>query len=121
MCIRDRSNNKLFFTATDSVNGAELWVSDGTASGTKMVKDINTKATYNSSPTRLTSYKDKVYFIAMDSTSSGIPTYIPVSYTHLDVYKRQQYALYQQPERPCCNRYIADRQCKTGRPYQQCV
>lgn len=70
------SNNKLFFTATDSVNGAELWVSDGTASGTKMVKDINTKATYNSSPTRLTSYKDKVYFIAMDSTSSGIPTYI---------------------------------------------
>src|ERR1035438_5755192 len=33
-------NNKLYFGATDSVHGYELWVSDGTANGTYMLKDI---------------------------------------------------------------------------------
>jgi ELWxxDGT repeat protein len=32
---------RLFFTAYDGVHGRELWVSDGTASGTRMVKDID--------------------------------------------------------------------------------
>lgn len=34
--------NKVFFQAADSVHGTELWVSDGTFSGTSLVKDINT-------------------------------------------------------------------------------
>lgn len=33
--------NKFFFLATTLANGTELWISDGTAAGTKMVKDIN--------------------------------------------------------------------------------
>ena len=34
-------NNELYFNANDGNNGYELWKSDGTASGTVMVKDIN--------------------------------------------------------------------------------
>ncbi len=33
-------NGRLFFNADDGVHGQELWVSDGTASGTRMLKDI---------------------------------------------------------------------------------
>ena len=36
------SLNMMFFTANDGVNGIELWVTDGTISGTSMVKNINT-------------------------------------------------------------------------------
>lgn len=35
-------NNNLYFYGDDGVNGTELWQSDGTDAGTKMVKDINT-------------------------------------------------------------------------------
>jgi ELWxxDGT repeat protein len=34
-------NGSLLFTATDGTHGVELWRSDGTATGTVMVKDIN--------------------------------------------------------------------------------
>ena len=33
-------NGKLFFVAQNTTTGQELWTSDGTASGTKLVKDI---------------------------------------------------------------------------------
>lgn len=34
-------NNTLYYTAKDGINGNELWKSDGTTSGTKLIKDIN--------------------------------------------------------------------------------
>ncbi len=35
-----RAGNRIFFTADDGVHGEELWVTDGTAEGTHLVKDI---------------------------------------------------------------------------------
>ena len=34
-------DHTLYFTANDGVGGQELWKSDGSPSGTLMVKDIN--------------------------------------------------------------------------------
>ena len=36
-----QTEDLLFFRATTSINGYELWVTDGTESGTNLVKDIN--------------------------------------------------------------------------------
>ena len=35
---------KVYFCATDSTHGRELWVTDGTSAGTNIVKDINTQS-----------------------------------------------------------------------------
>jgi len=63
-------NNKLYFSASDE-NGRELWVSDGTDAGTKMVKDIyavknKSGYAYSSAPYNLTVMNNKLYFIASD-------------------------------------------------------
>jgi len=34
-------NNTLYFSANDTINGTELWKSDGTYAGTVLVKDVN--------------------------------------------------------------------------------
>ncbi|MCA9170423.1 MAG: hypothetical protein KDB23_22250, partial [Planctomycetales bacterium] len=69
----------LFFSATDSTNGRELWKSDGTAAGTVLVKDIfpgSSPYTYdgydygeqpnNGSPSFLTAVGGTLYFAADD-------------------------------------------------------
>lgn len=60
-------NSKLYFNGFDSTNGYELWVTDGTANGTKLVKDINPSG--SSSPGQFTVYKNKLYFSASDTTN----------------------------------------------------
>lgn len=56
-----------FFAAIDETNGEELWVTDGTKAGTKLVKDIwpgNSSSNVN----YLTRFNDKVVFAADDGT-----------------------------------------------------
>src|SRR5262249_45599516 len=54
----------LFFAAFDSVNGTELWKSDGTAAGTVLVKDINPGRS-GSSPGNLTAVGGTLFFSAV--------------------------------------------------------
>ncbi|MEM7555416.1 MAG: ELWxxDGT repeat protein [Cyanobacteria bacterium P01_A01_bin.84] len=59
-------NNTLFFTATDSTNGSELWKSDGSSEGTVLVKDIN-PGSDGSFPTELVEIDGNVFFTATGS------------------------------------------------------
>ena len=70
----------VFFTASDGTNGRELWKTDGTESGTSMVKDIRS-GSLPSDPIHLFPFGDEVLFWAnsgegyrlwkSDGTSSG--------------------------------------------------
>jgi len=55
--------NKIFFTASNAANGEELWVTDGTVPGTRMVKDIN-PGSDGSDPRYLCAVGGNVYFSA---------------------------------------------------------
>ncbi|WP_143406385.1 ELWxxDGT repeat protein, partial [Estrella lausannensis] len=63
-------NGTLYFTATTSTNGLELWKSDGSAAGTVLVKDIN-PGTLSSSPGNLTNVNGTLFFTA-DDGSNGV-------------------------------------------------
>ena len=70
-------NSKVYFRGSDTTHGTELWVTDGTSSGTKLLKDINTVASLNrsSAPWGFTLFKNKIYFSATD-TSSNIELWV---------------------------------------------
>jgi len=61
--------NTLYFTAPDATNGRELWKSDGTSSGTVMVKDIRPGTGSSSWPTELTVIGSTLYIRANDGTN----------------------------------------------------
>jgi len=69
-------NNILYFYANDGVNGFELWRSDGTESGTYMIKDIypgfNFMGGYGSYPKNFTLLNNIIYFIANDNAGTGL-------------------------------------------------
>lgn len=58
-------NNKLYFSASSPFEGIELWVTDGTAAGTMLVKSIQPDF-YSSEPTNLISCNGYLLFIAKD-------------------------------------------------------
>ena len=63
-------NNEFYFSATNATNGTELWKSDGTASGTVMVKDIATQYSYSSGgPSNMVVFNNTLYFSADDGTN----------------------------------------------------
>ena len=69
-------NGLLFFTANDGVNGNELWVSDGTPGGTKLLKDINPgSSSYGypsgSYPYNLTAVGGQLFFTANDGVNGN--------------------------------------------------
>jgi ELWxxDGT repeat protein len=59
--------NNLIFGGDDGVHGYELWITDGTSAGTRMVKDINPNG--SSYCQIFTAYNGKVYFMATDDTT----------------------------------------------------
>ncbi len=58
----------VFFDAADGSHGAELWASDGTPQGTRLVQDIN-PGPAGSDPQRFVSLGDRLYFAAHDGSS----------------------------------------------------
>ncbi len=63
--------DRLFFIADDGKHGGELWVTDGTAAGTKMVKEIF-PGPAGPSPRCLLAWKGAVYFFAWNGKSWGL-------------------------------------------------
>jgi ELWxxDGT repeat protein len=60
-------NGVVYFSANDGVHGSELWRSDGTAAGTRLVKDINPgPATSDSLISGLTNVNGTLFFSAYD-------------------------------------------------------
>ena len=66
---------KAYFSATDAEHGEELWVTDGTPSGTHIVKDINPGVS-SSEIQWLTRFNDKVVFSAKDTEDNGSELWI---------------------------------------------
>ncbi len=62
-----RFGPRLFFSASDSSHGRELWISDGTPAGTQMVKDIQ-PGRLASTPYYMAAVDDRVFFAADDGT-----------------------------------------------------
>ena len=63
------SGSLAYFAATQAAGGGldrELWVSDGTAAGTRRVADINPTPLGGSDPTKLIAFKGGVAFLAND-------------------------------------------------------
>ena len=65
-------NGLLFFAAKHSDLGVELWKSDGTESGTVMVKDLMLGTNYSSRPDNFVEFNNVLYFAAnaLDNTKN---------------------------------------------------
>ena len=60
-----RAAGLVFFTANDGVHGRELWSTDGSKAGTRLVRDIQPGAS-GSRPALLTRVGTRLYFVASD-------------------------------------------------------
>src|SRR6185436_10950944 len=78
------SNGTLFFTAITVANGSELWKSDGTDTGTVLIKDINTNASANQGNSGTTKFVDVNGTLFFVVTHSVIAT---TTYTGYQLWK----------------------------------
>jgi ELWxxDGT repeat protein len=62
-------NGKIYFAASDGVNGYELWSSDGTEAGTAMVKDINPNGDGLQTTIEFLKYNNKLIFCGNDGVT----------------------------------------------------
>lgn len=67
-----QAGSKVFFIADDGTHGRELWVSDGTTAGTRLVRDIR-PGNQTSDIRQLTSFGGQVVFRADDGTHGAEP------------------------------------------------
>jgi ELWxxDGT repeat protein len=69
-------NGKIFLSATDPTNGSELWMTDGTAAGTTLVKDINPGVADGVDPFSFTYFYSTagLYFAA--NSGAGVEPYL---------------------------------------------
>lgn len=64
-------NGQLYFLANDGITGVEVWKTDGTTSGTVLVKDIRSGNNTTSDPKELTVFNNSLYFIAYDGINAS--------------------------------------------------
>jgi ELWxxDGT repeat protein len=62
-------NSLLYFTAYTTINGRELWKTDGTEAGTVLVKDISPNYSVSSTPENITVCGNYLIFTADDGTN----------------------------------------------------
>src|SRR6185437_3603170 len=65
------ANGRFFFAANDGVDGYELWVTDGTAAGTAMVKDIN-PGSASSYPNQMVAVGSTVFFVTHEGSNAQL-------------------------------------------------
>ena len=67
-----KMNGEAFFTAAaDSVEGTELWKTDGTETGTVLVRDINPAPVFSSTPKNLVNAGGTLFFVANSDGVNG--------------------------------------------------
>ena len=60
-------NDRLLFSANDGETGRELWVTDGTTEGTRLLADLHSlESDYPDGPREYTEFNDKLYFTAIN-------------------------------------------------------
>lgn len=64
-------NQRWFYVSESPEEGIELWVTDGTANGTHIVKDLNT-GTSGSHPHRLNKVDNLLFFFATDNSTADL-------------------------------------------------
>jgi ELWxxDGT repeat protein len=77
-----QAGDRVFFSADDGAHGVELWTSDGTPTGTRLVADI-AEGPRSSFPREITRIGNRVFFSADDGVVGREPWVLPLDSTLL--------------------------------------